>query len=126
VTLAVLKRIHTSLAELDFKRLSITDASTSKQIEDQHYDLMKARQLILEGEDIATTQNGRLFLLRELCLQNKETPLLKDTSYVLATGQRSFLIDAGRIEIDNAEGSVRCSLYKASKTKPIASFNWTQ
>lgn len=115
VTLGVLQRIHVSLASIESHRLNGDSHAgwPSRQAMDADYAVLEEmKKLVCNGENLATTQHSRLFVMRELVLANANF-ILPDADYILSEKGAWFSCGAVSIRLREArEGqSVICAMY---------------
>src|ERR1035437_4827639 len=115
VTLGVLQRIHVALASIESHRLNgdSHDGWPSRQAMDVDYTVLEEmKKLVCNGENLATTQHSRLFVMRELVLANANC-ILPDSDYILSEKGAWFSCGAVSIRLREARDghSVICAMY---------------
>ncbi len=114
VTLGVLQRIHAAMASIEACRVNGEPQAGQPAIEARNADyqeLEKMRALICNGENLATTQHSRLFVMRELTIAGVST-LLPDADYILSEKAASFTCGTVSIRLREANDgqSVICKM----------------
>lgn len=113
VTLGVLRRIHAAMASIEACRLNGETQSGQPSIEAMaadYQELEKMRALICNGENLATTQHSRLFVMRELTIAG--VSLLPDADYILSEKAAWFTCGTVSIRLREANDgqSVICKM----------------
>ena len=116
VTLGVLQRIHVALASIESHRLNgdSHDGWPSRQAMDVDYTVLEEmKKLVCNGENLATTQHSRLFVMRELVLANANC-ILPDSDYILSEKGAWFSCGAVSIRLREARDGVERKMIAAT------------
>ncbi|ABD71987.1 hypothetical protein Rfer_4301 (plasmid) [Rhodoferax ferrireducens T118] len=114
VTLGVLRRIHGAMASIEACRLSGEPQADHPSIEAMtadYQELVRMRAQICNGENLATTQHSRLFVMRELTIAGVNS-LLPDADYILSEKAARFTCGTVSIRLSEANDgkSVICKM----------------
>lgn len=125
VRLAILQRVHMAMAGIENRRAEghHTEWGSCQAMEDDYLGLMACREELLSGADLATTQNPRLFALRELVMGGGASHILNDAEYSLC--ERGAWLRIGsvniRIERDRTQAHIRVYPLSNSSVPPLSS-----
>lgn len=125
VTLGMLQRIHAAMASIEMQRIEGLHKGWPDSVAmDESYQLLsQQRDLLCNGEDIASTQDSRLFAMREIELAGVKC-LLPDADYVLT--EKCAWLTCGPVSIrlreSNSGDGVICAMYPLGNefTSPLA------
>lgn len=124
VRLAVLQRIHLAMAGIESRRIAgeHTEWPSVDAMNEDYDGLCACREELLSGVDLASTQNPRLFALRELALSGGTSHVLHDAEYVLCDKGAWIKIGAVNIRIERDDSLARVAVYPLGGTKyaPLA------
>jgi hypothetical protein len=121
ITLSVLQNIYGRLASVASRKLNprLTESELIN-LEADKCSLEVARTLVESGEDLESTKNPQLFVMRELAVGGL-TCMLRDGEYILVEGQAWFTCGAATalIRQDKETNSLRIEVYPLLREESV-------
>lgn len=118
ITLSVLQRIHQALANIEFQRCTGLHIGwiSMADMQNEYANLQQMRDMVCNGENLATTKHLRLCVLRELVIAGA-VHSIPDSEYFLTNKRAWFRIGPVSIRLRESVDQLKvvCSMFPLNR-----------